>query len=466
VARAYIAPGGWLQGSDIDPSQTRLPMAVVAVVYTLLGKSDLITARLVSILVGALTIIAVYLYAKRLAGHYAGLLAAGTLAVSPFFLAFARVAFTETDIYLACTLAWLLVSLRWYQDKPSSKRSVVTGILLGLCMSAKFTALTAVPVIWFLLLYQRIRQKKETLSTIGQLIQITFLAAVTFFLIPPEHFTNPIILKSLFERFTREMGFNPGFIYEAAVLHFLCLLLKPSIVLGAGLVTGWFASLRQWQHSDISAPILLVGAYMLGLLALPLAQTFYTVPLLPMLSILAAYQFTRLFQKKRIIALSIAGLAVLAWGVDMALCYPDYNLNGYQWLGDRVIAGRSSIGYRSVVQTPSDGVEQVVQWLNEHAEASERAVLYILPWHIFTETAPHPIYRVQNGFERPADLSSQYILIEINASIYQSWWIRPASGKVWRPPVDPTWLSTHYEKVFSVKRAFGIEMASVWQKKD
>ncbi|MFN2168874.1 MAG: hypothetical protein ACK2U9_21785, partial [Anaerolineae bacterium] len=45
IARSYLQPGGWLRGSRDDPSQARLPMAAVALVYQVTGRHDLLTAR-------------------------------------------------------------------------------------------------------------------------------------------------------------------------------------------------------------------------------------------------------------------------------------------------------------------------------------------------------------------------------------------------------------------------------------
>jgi len=58
-----------------------------------------------------------------------------------------------------------------------------------------------------------------------------------------------------------------------------------------------------------------------------------------------------------------------------------------------------------------------------------------------------------------------YVVVEINAQVRQSWWIRSSPEEVFHPPYDSAWLESNYTKVFSVRRAFGIEMASVFRKK-
>jgi hypothetical protein len=159
-------------------------------------------------------------------------------------------------------------------------------------------------------------------------------------------------------------------------------------------------------------------------------------------------------------------VAVIMLVVDLVLCYPDYNLNGYQWLGNRILAGRPSIGYRSVVQTPSDGVEQVVDWLNGHARKGEIVRAYLLPWHIVQAEAPNPAYKLENGLQGKVTAEPDYVVVEINAQVRQSWWIRTSPDDVFRPLYDPAWLEDNYQKVFTVRRAFGIEMTSVYRKKE
>ncbi len=531
VARSYLKrPDGLLAGSVLDPSQTRLPAFTVALVYMLVNNSSLTLARTISWGVAALTLLAVFIYGKRRYGTREGLLASALLATSPFFLSFARVAFTETDIYLACTLAWLLVGVDQFQDQPSIRRAMLVGVLVGLCLSAKFTAVSILPAVWYAVWQTRKHNQGIDLSTanpitislgilamIGLLLGgwyisnkispeiyrgtirffhylvvfcgwllalawafrrlrstsswlllglwITALAGLTFLVVPPEHLTNPDILRSLSDRFQHEMTYRIGFMFEAAALHILSIFIKSSLVIGAGLLVSLVLATLQVRNWRIQFPVLVVWLYFGALVVLPLAQTFYTIPLLPFLAIFTADQFFLLFSRQRIVAIGLAALAVVMLGVDLVLCYPDYNLNGYQWLGKYMLAGRPSIGYRSVVQTPSDGVEQAMEWLNDHAGTGDRVRTYLLSWHIVQAVAPSPAYTLENGFQGQGSAQPDYVVVEINAQIRQSWWIQSPPGDVFRPLYDPVWLESNYTQVFTVKRAFGIEMASVYKRK-
>lgn len=541
IARAYISgSGGWFIGSNSDPSQTRLPMYTVALVYALTGTDDLLTARLVSAFMGALTLVGVYVFCKREYDAKRGLLAAAILATSPFFLSFARVAFTETDIYVACVFAWLLVGVSNLREKRTVGSTVIAALLLGLAISAKFTAVYLFPAVllhaltwprlerglehlhwrdlfgvgmlfvilfalawlgwsaesfaagaesdgvvaamhyllaavcWGMILLWVVRRSDHTASSLLLVALVFLLALSTFVMLPPVHLTNPDIIRSLLERFNNEMGWDLGFIIEATGLHTACVIFKSSPLVGFGFLAALVGTAPQWKRRiEVQFPLLVILSYFLGLALLPIAQTFYMMPLLPILVIFGADQWLRLLSGKRPLAMLMGCAAAAVLVVDLALCYPDYNLNGYQWLGARFLVGRSTIGYRSVVQTPSDGVEQAVHWLCDNATNGERVVAYVYPWHIVEAACPDPRFRISRGRWESVRARPDYVIIHINHEIRQSWaaWFTGRENNVrddgvfWEP-YDADWLYTHFTKVARVPRAFGLEMASVWRRKE
>ncbi|MEJ5308407.1 MAG: glycosyltransferase family 39 protein [Anaerolineae bacterium] len=595
ITRAYLKPGGWLRGSDSDPSQTRLPMAAVAAVYALLRTDDLLTARLVSCLVGALTIIGVYVFCKRDFDSKTGLLAGAMLATSPFFLSFAKTAFTETDIYVACAVVWLLVATSRLRESGTPGRAAVTAVVLGLALSAKFTTVVIFPAIVFYILAENeprrhrehgeqaenlfdtrksitsrklwpVSDRVTTETTAGTLrdrpaqnsnanptirltttrltprelrngiallalmsaailfgwldlnsmapewrdealLRLHFILALggwiavlvwawrhrhkrvapwliagfvlalalgTTMVVPPEHLTNPQIINSLIDRFENEMQWSPAFMGEAAALHLACVLFKSSPLLGAGLLISLFTAALQWKaRSEVRLLLLIVGCYFLGLVLLPLAQTFYMMPVLPILAILAADQWFTLMARKKPLAMGMGAVAVVMLCVDLVLCYPDFNMNGYQWVGARYIGNRATLGYRSIVQTPSDGVEQTVRWVSEHARPGDRVVVYAYPWHIVEAAGRNSEVRFTRGQYNSVRLRPDYVIVHINHTIRQSWAayftgeVNTTRGdNIFWEPYDAEWLHNHYTKVATVPRAFGIEMASVWERTD
>jgi hypothetical protein len=289
---------------------------------------------------------------------------------------------------------------------------------------------------------------------------------LTFVVVPPVHLTNRAILDSLFSRFQNEMRVPSGFRIEAAALHAGCILFKSGPAIGAWSLLAVVVAWMRWRGEPaVRFPLLLFSFYGVGLLALPLAQTFYTVPLLPVLAALAANAWVRLARKHRAAGV-VVGTVLVAWlAVDLWLCTPDYNLNGYQYLGARRIAGRTTIGYRSIVQTTSDGVEQAMRWLGENAEPGERVVAYLHPWHIVEATLPAPPFTVTRGRGDAWRRNPAYVVVHINHTIHQPWSGGARQGSVFWQPVDPDVLQERYEVVYTVERRFGIEMVQVWKRK-
>jgi hypothetical protein len=536
IAQAYQTPRGMLLGIPWDSSQTRLPMFTVALVFRLFGTSNLLLARFTTVLVGGLTLLGIFVYGKERFNLATGLLAAGLLAINPFFLSFARLAFTESDIYLACTLIWLLVAVSRLQERPSLGWAALSGVLLSLAISSKATALVIVPVAclsflmsqafphksavnprvndldsmpalsvwfwsgwvtmtmlvgvltsrqldagdhprilhlfnyglvclgWLITLVWVVRHRNSTAPPIALVAFIAGFSILTFVLFPPEHLGNSGIIRELISRADQEMTFSLGFVMELAALHAFTIFLKSTPVLGLGLLAGFVISLTQWRRRELTLPLLVATAYGLAILLLPLGQTFYTIPLLPILSLLAADQLLRLVLNRRKISFALI-LGLFWWGVEMKQCYPDYHLNGYQWVGARPFFGRSSIGYRSIVYVPLDGVQQVLEWLNVHAENGQTAQLYIEPWYIVNVLAPDPVYQLTDGFKDNLDAKPDYVVTHIVFSIWQGEGSDTPQGDVFRHPFDVDTLQREYEQVFSVQRAFDLEVASIWRRK-
>jgi 4-amino-4-deoxy-L-arabinose transferase-like glycosyltransferase len=535
ISQSYSTPRGFFFGSSRDPSQTRLPMFLVALVFRIAGTSNLLLARLASIVVGGLTILGTYIYGKERFSEMIGLLAAALLAVNPFFLAFARLAFTESDIYLACTLTWLLVILSRLQAKPALDYAVLGGILLGLSLASKATAVFILPALfiwfflnawnapavnditaqlktrsawsllllsasaialaligimvsrqlnkegvrslvhllnygiavlgWLFLLGWAIRFRRHTAHSLALFAYLTAFGVLTFLIIPPEHIINRMIIESLISRASSEMGFSITFLGELLAMHTFTILLRSTPILGLGLLAGFIIGLTQWRRRDLTLPLLVVTFYALGIVLLPLAQPFYTIPILPILTLLAADQLVRFHSRRRMIAVALSILGLVWWGVEMKQSYPDYHLNGYQWLGERAFFGRSSIGYRSIVYIPSDGVQQSMVWLNEHAQPGQSAQLYVGPWHIVRSLAPNPAYTITDGSGQGLETKPDYVVIHIGALIRQGEGNDNPRGDIYDYPFDLKVLHNEYEQVFAVERAFGLKVASVWKRK-
>jgi hypothetical protein len=291
-------------------------------------------------------------------------------------------------------------------------------------------------------------------------------AAATFMLIPPVHTTNPALLLELVRRFGHGPTRTLSLAFEHLVFHGGCVLFKSSPWIGAGILLGLPAALAGWRRrAEIRVPLIVVLVYLPVLVALPIAQTFYMVPLLPPLALLASDQFFRLREARPRAAGAVIAAGFLLLGADLARCYPDYNLNGFQYLGARRLAGRSTVGYRGIVQVTTDGVQQALEWTMSRAGAGQTVVTYITAPHIVRSVCPDPVFRIEDGLTRPPEAlrEADYAVIGIGAGIVDDWGPPPARGEVYRASWDESYLRENFRKVFAVRRAFGFEVASVWE---
>ena len=532
---------GMLRGIDLDSTNVRLPMYISSF-FLNLTDNQLQSARLVSCLMGALTLLAVFLYCRREFDQITGLVACFILSLSPYFLAFSKIAFTEGDIFITCFTVWLLYSVSVLKEKQNLLWSIATGLFLGLALGAKASAsalvvatvivlllpntqgkhagndlqlslkrglllLSAMTVVllvvvggWYLsgatnikqlpISYSSLSNNQITVHYLASLLSWVFalsllyrnrnrytgriwsilfvlsLAATTFFILPPVHTANPAIFAALVDIFTSSSdSFSWQFAGEAATLHFLTVFLKSGIVVGIGFWLSVIAAVWQCRRrSTLYAPLVFFFVYFAFLvLKMPHAQTFFMMTLLPIAAILLADRILWLWKRSRKVAWVVICCALLSSSYDLIRTYPFTHLNGYQWLGARYLAGRSTIGYRSVAQTPSDGLAQAASWIRSNVESGERLVYFIWAGHILNEHLKNTGIVYFNGFHHLSSLDqANYVLIHINATLDDGRGVHNPKGSVYKYPFNKEELERDFRKIYSEKRPFGIEVASVW----
>jgi hypothetical protein len=582
IARSYL--GDWLVGPDSEPSQTRLPMYLVAGTFGAFDTESLEAARLVSCAMGLLTIVAVYLYGLRHFDRHRALLACGILATSPFFLSYSRMALTESGIFVACFMTWTLLLGSIFLEKRTVGWAGLASVALGLAISSKFSAVLLLPgfllsalvsrhdtdtstallskrqliliavlallsigaiaapwstgildpiarhsdnpflellrhcvrrysqsstdfktthyvaacSLWLSIMIWSIYNRRCLLKFGTLAVLVPLLSLATFVVVPPAHTTNPIIhwslllrmnLSSVSAEYAREnfalylwlarrlAESNGGIDYALRNLafHFGCVWLKSSPLVGSllwlSLVTG---VLQCKSRRILMLPAILFFVYLLGILRIEWLQSFYVVPLLPILALFASDQWMRLLRYSRVYAFGIAVLCICSLSIDLIRCYPDYNLNGYQWLKEREFAGRSPVGYAGIASIPNDGVEQVFRWIESEVESGATVLAYIpyhIPVHILRAVSPVQRFHIIDGTTSRVGLNSDnvdYVISTFELEV-------AAKLGLDNPPLyfktngyqfyNVDLLEEKFEKVFAVERAFGIEVASVWRAK-
>ena len=533
IARSYgSARYGWFSGSGFDASQSRLPMYLGGLVFAATGRDSLWLSRVLTVMMGALTLACIIVLGRQVFGAGAGELASLLLATSPYFLSFSRVAFTESDLFVTAFLAAFLVCLEALRRTRELGWTLASGLALGGAIASKLTAASfvllvfALPwlcqgrwddsasaplprrdgrtlwaatllllagiatvwwwgclrmlrsepamlkagwfplaLLWAAIAFWGLRRRHQRLPGPAVGAWIAAYAVATFFLIPPVHLTEPDLLVGMLRRAFHDLLAGEGNAGQFAVFYAACLVFKSSPALGAALLASPAAAL--WQARRRPELRLLLAAvllYALVLLRLPLAQTFYLVPLLPLLALLAADQAVRWRARPVLVA---AGVVAFAWlALDLARCYPDFNLNGYQYLGERRLAGRATLGYRGVAQVTTDGTEQSLRWVADHVEPGSTVVTYLLASHI-VHAAGLPGITLENGLRSKSDLlaGADYAVVALGSTLSDDRGTDPRAASIYDFPYDSDLLQRDFSRVFSVRRAFGLEVASVWKRR-
>ena len=159
------------------------PMSVYLVRLSeyLFGDSNF-GIRILHALVGALTVIPVFLLAARVFSPTAGLWAAGLLALDQFHMSWSY--FIVPEVLLLFFTALVLLQFMAATESRSGRDFAIAGLFLGLAYLAKETALFLAPVLWLSLLFDR---KQRTL-VLDYRLYLVFLVA--FLVASPDIINN------------------------------------------------------------------------------------------------------------------------------------------------------------------------------------------------------------------------------------------------------------------------------------
>ena len=149
---------------------------------------------------------------------------------------------------------------------------------------------------------------------------------------------------------------------------------------------------------------------------------------------------------------------------DLVRSHPDFHLNGYQWVGARSWGGRPTLGARSMIPIPTDGAEQALRWVKQRAQPGDTVVTFVRPWHIRDAVLQKSAFGVVNGLEEPAAIAgADWVVTTLGSEINHGYGADNPS-EVFAIPYDAEFLQRSFTQVFSVKRAFDLDVAGVWQR--
>lgn len=240
----------------------------------------------------------------------------------------------------------------------------------------------------------------------------------------PVHMTEPDIAVELLRRTLHwDHQFPLALWSDHLRLYAGIVLIKLTIPLG--IVTAIaliYAAFREREDGRWRPCILSVIFYIVLLCFLPLRQTFYLMGVYPLIVITLAGFICELARRWKVVVLLLTfGLAYL--GYSGARAYPQYHLFGYEVVGDKWM-GKESRGYRNLIQTPSDGVEELIHWCTTNVPPGSRVVSYLweeriieslLPTKPAFTFVPRGLSQESDAIPPPPDLSgADFVLVHIN----------------------------------------------------
>ncbi len=166
--------------------------------------SELFTARLPSIIMGTVLVVAVYWLARVPFGRVVALGAALCLAVSPWLVYFSALAYLDMTMTALITIAYLLT---WYAIRRPGLYLVI-ALLVGLGADSKYTAVLAVPGIvlfiayYFFVIRQYIPVEQRPPIPWRWWLATVILAPTIFLIADPAIWPNPpvkLVQSFLFE---------------------------------------------------------------------------------------------------------------------------------------------------------------------------------------------------------------------------------------------------------------------------
>ncbi|MEI6520697.1 MAG: glycosyltransferase family 39 protein, partial [bacterium] len=144
------------------------------------GVQIISSARIGTLIFSIILLIIIYIWASELFGAWGGVVAAGLYALDPTNIAHSGLA--TTDAPAACAIVAAIYFTRKYLVMQDKKWLIIAGIVSGLALATKYSALIIVPIIGVLFIIDCIQkkvEKKKLLPIFGNMVVLAVIAGIT-----------------------------------------------------------------------------------------------------------------------------------------------------------------------------------------------------------------------------------------------------------------------------------------------
>jgi len=342
-------------------------------IFATVFPDPLVAGRLVSVLIGTLTIVGVYSLAKKLFDKQTAFFASLIYAIMPIFVFYNRQALMEASI--GCVGIWSGSILLSLLQKSTLKRGVLLGIILGLGFFIKSSALLFIISAAVVILFYLWREKKKTLfSSFLAVLGGTFI--VDFFLLTNPLFWQTFSSNDRYAYTAEELLLFPFIQWLISFYGFLQIgfvYVTPLVFIAA--LWGMYLLIKKSMPYSLGILCYFILALLLEIFTVKSQSQRYLVDFLPFFSIPAAYVFKNLWQKNNIkktlviISLLISfALSLMVLFVPDAYIMQTAKISPYSDTED-------TYGY-----TAGYGINQTIQYIQAHSVPSQPTMVLFALW--------------------------------------------------------------------------------------
>jgi len=374
--------------------------------------------RLPVVLITAASVVGVYLLAKRLWGPKIALLSALLVTFDPFFLAHSRLFHTDPLLTAFATLSFL--SLLTYLEDRRLSFLIFSGLMLGLALLSKVTALVLIPWGAAIATLDRFWRSdtEKVVRLYLSLILWASLAALVFFLLWPAMWVAPLqtVSRLISESFGLAAGPlahsnffwgkvtpDPGLLFYPTVMLFRA---TPLTLLGA--ITSLFCARGHLQgRRNLAYLWLYILLFAFFVTFFPQKLDRYLLPIFPALEIAAGVGLYRLAESigRRVshYIFPLASVTALILQTAFALPHHPYYLTYYNPL-----LGGPPKATQMLLVGWGEGLEQAADYLNQK-EASQ---LKVATWYEQVFRPFFPGQTIPLEFYQPGTVD--YVILYVN----------------------------------------------------
>ncbi|GCE21016.1 glycosyltransferase family 39 protein [Dictyobacter kobayashii] len=225
ITHANITSSQWVTFNYEHPPLAKILMGFSLAFNNILGHplSELLAGRVPSILMGTLLVAAIYWLGRAPFGRTIALIAALSLAVSPWLVYFSALAYLDMTMTTFVTIAFLTL---WHAIRRPWLFPIV-ALLVGLGAASKYTAVLVIPGIvlftayYYFLLRPTIPVEQRPALPWKWWLAAILIAPLAFFIVDPAIWLNPIgrLVHSFTFEWNHSANGHPTFIAGQYYTH-------------------------------------------------------------------------------------------------------------------------------------------------------------------------------------------------------------------------------------------------------